>query len=35
MKEIIEEQLINEKELQIEKCMQEIAFLKSEVANAH
>jgi transcriptional regulator CtsR len=32
--EIIEEQLINEKEMQIEKYIQEIAYLKSEMANA-
>eukprot|EP00347_Sterkiella_histriomuscorum_P016301 403353710 len=32
IKEIIEEALINEKEMQIEKCLQEIAQLKTELA---
>lgn len=34
VKEIIEEHLLNEKEMHIEKCMQEIAYLKSEVASS-
>lgn len=34
IQEIIEETLVDEKELQIEKLMQEAAFLRSELAQA-
>lgn len=34
VREITEEHLLNEKELQIEKYIQEIAVLKSDLANA-
>lgn len=32
VKEIVEETLVNEKEMQIEKNLQEIAYLKTELA---